>query len=544
MLQRVRNAGLVRLALLLSAVWTMSACGSLSAPTPVVTTSIPAIATLATVAPVTIPASQPTCVPAQAPISTNTPTPVARTLSFQDPPLHGADVLHVQQRMSDLGYAEVGALDGIFGAQTQAAVQHFQHLNRLPADGIVDAVTRERLWSEQAVRYVLPLPFPGHDLSINSTLLLCDDQFLHFRLASLGYLTPGGPEWESGAYRTQTQSAVQRFQSANGLEANGIVNLRTWGQLFSPLAVTATAVITALPPALNWHTTVFAVGAHPAALAYDGRRMWVLHTDAQDPYGNMVLAIDPETGEMGVPIRVGRCPAETPGDTADNLVFDGQRLWVLLGKLGSVQSIEPDTGWTAPPLNLGACPECMTGAALAYDPVHKQVWAAAGDDTVRAVDVATARVVMSQTVGWLPRYMLFDGAWMWVGTDEGAITAFDPVTGKYRDTYVDVPPGPMASDGARLWIAAWAVMAYDLATNEVVHTIETGGAASALAYDGKLVWMANADLDTVQAIDPDSGEIEQTISVGSRPAALAFDGRRLWVANNGSGTVQYIALYP
>lgn len=52
----------------------------------------------------------------------------------------GATVKTIQQKLKNWGYY-TGAVDGIFGAQTKAAVQYFQRKNGLTADGIVGAKT-------------------------------------------------------------------------------------------------------------------------------------------------------------------------------------------------------------------------------------------------------------------------------------------------------------------------------------------------------------------------------------------------------------------
>jgi N-acetylmuramoyl-L-alanine amidase len=52
----------------------------------------------------------------------------------------GTDVRTLQWRLSQWGYYR-GTVDGVFGAQTAAAVRDFQRKNGLPVDGIVGAAT-------------------------------------------------------------------------------------------------------------------------------------------------------------------------------------------------------------------------------------------------------------------------------------------------------------------------------------------------------------------------------------------------------------------
>lgn len=85
--------------------------------------------------------------PTAAGISTIAPT---RTLLLQEPRLHGADVWAAQQRLVDLEYMQVSAVDGAFGPQTEAAIRRFQTLNDLAVDGTLGPQTWEQLFSPAA----------------------------------------------------------------------------------------------------------------------------------------------------------------------------------------------------------------------------------------------------------------------------------------------------------------------------------------------------------------------------------------------------------
>lgn len=58
-----------------------------------------------------------------------------RTLYLRRPPMRGDDVRELQRRLNALGF-DAGKDDGIFGPETQTALQDFQHNIALPADGI------------------------------------------------------------------------------------------------------------------------------------------------------------------------------------------------------------------------------------------------------------------------------------------------------------------------------------------------------------------------------------------------------------------------
>jgi hypothetical protein len=87
-----------------------------------------------------------------------TACPLAQPLAWQ-PPAQRTDarpetvqVKRVQQRLRDLGYAEVGAPDGLFGDATREAVKAFQQAANLPPTGEVDCATALALFGAEAAR--------------------------------------------------------------------------------------------------------------------------------------------------------------------------------------------------------------------------------------------------------------------------------------------------------------------------------------------------------------------------------------------------------
>jgi peptidoglycan hydrolase-like protein with peptidoglycan-binding domain len=112
------------------------------------TAPIPAATNQATTAPAT-PTTEAVATTAANPTA-STPVAVAeltRTLSFQSPPLEGDDVRAAQQRLLDLGYTQVGEVDGIFGTNTQQAVRAFQTAQGLDVDGVIGPATWNALFS-------------------------------------------------------------------------------------------------------------------------------------------------------------------------------------------------------------------------------------------------------------------------------------------------------------------------------------------------------------------------------------------------------------
>src|SRR5262249_15427143 len=65
-------------------------------------------------------------------------------------------------------------------------------------------------------------------------------------------------------------------------------------------------------------------------------------------------------------------------------------------------------------------------------------------------------------------------------------------------------------------------------------------APTAVAYGRGAVWVAEADADVVERVDPSSLAVRQTINVGHSPSGIAAGGSGVWVANHDDGTVAWI----
>ena len=140
-----------------------------------------------------------------------------------------ADVVaDIQKRLVELGYMDMPVIDGVegptttYGPASRLAVQKFQSVNGLELDGCVGMSTYDLLMSENA---------KGMQLSRGSAKKLFKDDVtkLQTRLNELGYYTGE----LDGVYSTTTMEAVQAFQGASGLKADGIAGQATLKAIYA-----------------------------------------------------------------------------------------------------------------------------------------------------------------------------------------------------------------------------------------------------------------------------------------------------------------------
>ncbi len=175
----------------------------------------------------------------------------------------GDDVRRLQALLREVGHLG-GPVDGHYGNGTLRAVRSFQRAAGLAADGIAGTATWEAL--ETAARDAAPgddgdgfddPPGPGPNDGGTSpppvsrpTLRFGargdDVRFLQERLAASGFLSGS----IDGVYGNGTLRAVQAFQRAAGLGADGVVGAATWAALVAEAVRTLARTETVPVPSL------------------------------------------------------------------------------------------------------------------------------------------------------------------------------------------------------------------------------------------------------------------------------------------------------
>lgn len=179
-----------------------------------------------TVPPVPVPPPVPTPPPA--------PGPLCPVLRRGD---RGPAVRRLQQLLQNAGVSP-GAIDGIFGGMTDAAVRTFQARRGLAVTGVANVATWTALGQNCGVGPVPPIPPipPGPPTptppEYHCPLLRLNDRgptvrFLQRLLREKGVFRGQ----IDGVFGLQTQRAVRLFQRQQGLAATGVVNHATWQAL-------------------------------------------------------------------------------------------------------------------------------------------------------------------------------------------------------------------------------------------------------------------------------------------------------------------------
>lgn len=144
--------------------------------------------------------------------------------------MHGAvaseDVRVLQRALAEEGF-DPGVVDGIYGYRTARAVRKFQSDRGLPEDGIVGPATWRLLGKEPAGKELRKRTLRGTLHGATSGEDVVEAQRA---LADAGF-NPGDID---GVYGPRTAEAVRRFQSENGLAADGVVEAATWSALSPP----------------------------------------------------------------------------------------------------------------------------------------------------------------------------------------------------------------------------------------------------------------------------------------------------------------------
>jgi peptidoglycan hydrolase-like protein with peptidoglycan-binding domain len=141
-------------------------------------------------------------------------------LSFVQP-LTPSATTAVQERLREAGVYN-GASDGVWGPESQAALDRFQQARGMPVTGSINLATAQAL-GVGVPRLLPPAVVEPAAAAAPAALSQRAVRNVQARLRALGFYRaqPDGV-WGAG-----TQSALERFQRGRGLEASGQINPAT-----------------------------------------------------------------------------------------------------------------------------------------------------------------------------------------------------------------------------------------------------------------------------------------------------------------------------
>ena len=161
---------------------------------------------LSTVTPA--PTVTPTATVSPTPRVTVAPTPTPRSSNDGDNNIYkgakGNIVRKIQKRLQELGYP-VGSVDGVYGEQTQIAINLFYDAIHVRERSYITPSMRSKLFSRDAPEYDPYMPLQKGDRGLSVT-------YMQMMLRKLGY-DPGRVD---GIYGEQTVKAVANYQKAIG----------------------------------------------------------------------------------------------------------------------------------------------------------------------------------------------------------------------------------------------------------------------------------------------------------------------------------------
>ncbi|MET0937513.1 MAG: peptidoglycan-binding protein [Luteibacter sp.] len=144
---------------------------------------------------------------------------------------------HVQTLLNAHGYVDSNGkpltVDGNAGKETRQAIERFQADHHLKADGVVGPATLKALeqtpQQQKGHPASAPQPAPAqHDAPLKQGSRGAAVEAMQSTLRDQGFVGSNGrPLHTDGQFGAQTKEALQSFQRAHGLEADGIAGPRT-----------------------------------------------------------------------------------------------------------------------------------------------------------------------------------------------------------------------------------------------------------------------------------------------------------------------------
>lgn len=274
----------------------------------------------------------------------------------------------------------------------------------------------------------------------------------------------------------------------------------------------------------------------PGTVLFDGSNIWVSHAASPNYYVDKLQASD---GKFIGRYKVGLGSSSVASPAA----FDGLNIWLPEHQPSAnvVHRIRAADGVSLSDCNLGS------NGYYPNTPVFdgKFMWVGTDTDTVVKVDANTCAVqCVNTSIGSRIYGLAYDGTYMWAtAVDTNKVVKLNSSCAQVGSATV---PGPItiAYDGTYMWTAdqsgAGASRIHAL-TLAVTNYPLTAGPAWAIAYDGGYMWLTDYSTGKVTKIStttPSNVSYFQACgSASSYPTGIAFDGAHIWVGCQGNNSL-------
>ncbi len=262
------------------------------------------------------------------------------------------------------------------------------------------------------------------------------------------------------------------------------------------------------------------VGVQPGPVAAGAGSVWV--GNLQD---RSLTRIDPAERTASGTISLA---SRTPTGVAVGL----GSVWVAHGVLGEVSLVDPQFGQVTRSIRVAGGAFGSPNGSVALD--KESAWVVFGDSTLARLD--TAGNVLGETLAReQPAGIVVAGGSVWVtNSGDATVQRFNPQTfeqGPIRTFNVGAGPSGIVSTDNAIWVANSGddEVTRIVPDSAATRSIPVGDGPSALAATPDAVWVANTAAGTVSRIDIATNEVVTTIEIGNPPIGLAVSDGVLWV---------------
>ena len=255
------------------------------------------------------------------------------------------------------------------------------------------------------------------------------------------------------------------------------------------------------------------------------------------PAGSLAK-IDPGTGDASRVIR------DAPGlgrdaDIRPDLAIGEGGVWMHVWPDGAnalLQHFDEATGD-----DRGRLQTQGAGAGLAVG--SRTVWfSTPGEASVYRINPSTHKALTPVAIGsGVVTDIVLGGERLWVGSSDGTLTAFDPLTGRRLGAIeIEGTPDALAYGDRSVWaldLLQSEVMRIDPSSSEVIGRIPVGGNPRDIAAGDGGMWVLDPVAGTATPIDPLTEEPGSSIGLGPAPSSIAVGLGYAWVSDGEDGNL-------